>query len=260
MTTASRLPWVTAPFPGEWLGYWLLRVGSVYGLQLRALLTLAGVTGVRFVEPTRARLASRPLLDWSGMSVLLGESLARLRRMQALASPPSKWAQLGCCTSCLGSDLRNARTPYWRCAWMDPYVVVCARHRRLLQPVESRIVRALVDLRQSTRLLTRLAAEETAQPWLQATPGEIGALARLQARIRPGCSRIPLFLTHPVRLRRHIDALAVDLYRSGKAGPVALVHTPQFGGWLAGVRDLRARQSLLQGVIRLAADDLPRTG
>lgn len=259
MTGTYQLPFVTAPCPGEWLGYWLLRVGGVYGLQLRALLTLAGVTDARFVEPTWARLASRPLLDWSGMSVLLGEPLPRLKRMQALASPPSQWAQLGCCTSCLGSDLQNARMPYWRRAWMDPYVVVCGRHRRLLQPVESSVVRALVDLRQSTRLLTRLAADETAQPWPQMTPGEIRAIACLQARMRPGRSRIPLFLTHAVRLKHRVDALAVDLHRSGKAGAVTLVHIPRFGGWLAGVRDLRARQTLLQSVVGLAADDLHST-
>ena len=36
MTSGYRLPWVVAPHPGEWLGYWLLRVAGVYD-QLMAL-------------------------------------------------------------------------------------------------------------------------------------------------------------------------------------------------------------------------------
>lgn len=51
MTGAYRLPWVPAPCPGEWLGDWLLRVGGVYEMHLRVLV-LAGISDVRFVEPT----------------------------------------------------------------------------------------------------------------------------------------------------------------------------------------------------------------
>lgn len=258
-----RLPWVKAPQSGEWLGYWLLRIGAVYGMRLRALLALAGVGDVRFVEPTWARLGCRPLLDWSGMSVLLGEPLPRLKRMQALASPPARWAQLGYCPSCLRSDLRNARTPYWRRSWMDPYVAVCGRHRRLLRPIESNIVRPQVDLHQGTRLLSWLADNDAPGKWPQMTPQDVRALTHLQAQLKPGRSRIPLFPTKAVLLRRRVDAIAADLHRHGEAGRVTFVHVPRFGGWLAGVRDLQARQNLLHGVVRRLAQedgDGPRCG
>jgi hypothetical protein len=213
---------------------------------------------VRFVEPTWARLGCRPLLDWSGMGMLLGEPLPRLKRMQALASPPSRWAQLGYCPGCLRSDLRHGRTPYWRRAWMDPYVVVCGRHRRLLQPVESNVVRPLVELHQATWLLTRLAAGNRVWSELGATRGDIRALTRLQAQMRPGRSRIAVFATRGASLRRRVDAIAAELHRSGEAGPAAvLVHPPKFGGWLAGVRNLRTRQRLLQGTVRrMAAEEV----
>lgn len=257
MTQAYRLPWVTAPRPGEWLGYWLLRVGAVYGLRLRALLPLAGVVGVCFVEPTWARLGDRPLLDWRGMGVLLGEPLPRLKRMQSLASPPSRWAQLGYCASCLRSDLHDGGTPCWRRAWMDPYVVVCGRHRQPLRPVDGRTVRPLVDMHQATRLLTRLVADDVSETPPEMTPGEVRSLIHLQSRMRPGRSRIPLSDTRCTLLRRRVDAIAAGLHRTGKSGSVALVHVPRFGGWLAGVRDLRVRQRLLQGVVQqLAIEDI----
>jgi len=257
LTAACRLPWVTAPHRGEGLGYWLLRVAGVYGMRLRALLALAGVGGVGFVEPTWARLGCRPLLDWSGMGALLGEPLPRLKRMQALASPPSRWAQLAYCASCLRSDLHSARTPYWRRAWMDPYVVVCGRHRRPLRPVASNVVRPLVELHQATRLLARLAADDVSWGRTEMTPRDIRALTYLQAQMKPGRSRVPVFPTRAVQLRCRVDAIAAGLYRSGEAGRIAVVHVPRFGGWLAGVRDLQVRQNLLQGVVwRLAQQEV----
>ena len=254
MTGAGRLPWVTAPRPGEWLGYWLLRIGSVYGMRLRALLALAGVGDVRFVEPTWARLGCRPLLDWSGMSALLGEPLPRLKRMQALASPPARWAQLGYCPSCLRSDLRNARTPYWRRAWMDPYVVVCGRHRRPLRPIESNLVRPQVALHQGTRLLSRLAEDDAPWDGTEMTPQNVRALTHLQAQMKPGAAGLRCSPREPSCCVAASTPSQADLHRSGEAGRITLVHVPRFGGWLAGVRDLQARQRLLQGAVRRLAE------
>lgn len=255
MTLAYRLPWVPAPCPGEWLGYWLLRVGGVYGMHLRELLALAGVSEVRFVEPTWARLGCRPLLDWSSMAVLLGEALPRLKRMYALTSPPSRWAQLGCCPGCLRSDLREGRTPYWRRAWMDPYVAVCWRHRRPLRPIESNVVRPQVELHRCTRLLSELADDDTPRDGPVMTPQEIRALSHLQAQLRPGRSPISLCPTGAALLQRRVDTVAADLVRTDADDPVEFVHAPRFGGWLACVRNLHARQRLLQGVVRRAAND-----
>lgn len=256
MTSGYRLPWVVAPYPGEWLGYWLLRVAGVYGLPTRELLRLAGVPGVRFVEPTWARLGDRPLLDWRGMSRLLGEPMRRLKRMHALTSTPSRLAQLACCTSCLRRDLRGVGTPYWRRAWMDPYVAVCGRHRRPLRPVDARVVRSLVGLNQSTQLLIRLAGDDAIAVAPRMALGEVQDLIRLQARLKPDCSRVLTPDTRRFMLRHHVDAIASALHGSGEAGSVVSVNVPRFAGWLAGVRDLQARQTLLRGVVRhLAAAD-----
>jgi hypothetical protein len=199
------------------------------------------VPDVGFVEPTWARLASRPLIDSTGMAKLLGEPRGRLQRMQALASPPAREAQLGCCPSCLRSDLRATGAPYWRRAWMDPYVAVCGVHRRLLRPVNGSAVRPLLDVQRSIALMRSLAADEGGHVIPQMAPCEINTIARLQRQMK-------VVLSRPRLLRMYVDAIASRVHQTD--GTHVVVSAPRLGGWLAGVRDLYARQELLQRVVR----------
>lgn len=51
-------------------------------------------------------------------------------------------------------------------------------------------------------------------------------------------------------VRSRLGHASGNLHRSGEAGRVTFVHVPRFGGWLAGVRNLQARQRLLQSAVR----------
>jgi hypothetical protein len=114
------LPRVVAPYPDEWLGFWLHRVAEPYGMRVLDLLNYANAADSARTVPTWARLPGFGVQDLDSLACLLNEPRESLDRMQRLVSRPGRTGQAGYCRPCLVDDLQAPRAPYWRRDWLDP--------------------------------------------------------------------------------------------------------------------------------------------
>ena len=256
----SKLPWVVAPLPGEWLGFWLHRVAAPYGLDLEGLLNHLGLAKRKGPRVTWGRFTDLGVREIRIVATALDEHPVRLRAMQQRISPNGPHVQLGYCRACLQVDRSEARPRHWRRDWMDPYVTHCERHRNPLTPVDACAVRPCRTAR-DTEALFDDAADATAPDDLStidlAFP-EIDALRRnlrMESRLKDPRSRR--------RLRRLVDRIAVHVSLPTDAParlsskpvyvPRTLVgtHVPPSGGSFASMRSLRQRAMTFRLAARL---------
>lgn len=262
----TPLPWVVAPHPDEWLGFWLHRVAETYGLRVRDLLAHAGTLSKATTAPTWARLPPFGIQDLERLSRLLHEPAAWIERMRRLVSPLGRTTQAGYCWHCLVSDLGAQRAPYWRRDWMDPYAGWCETHRRRLAPVDAGELRQLATARSIGALMASLAATPPAPDGLDRLDAAMpaGAAAALQAAMRQEAEQQDASDRPWQRpLRQRVDRIADALMQELRHGrpiaafaslawlapdlkpPVTWSPLPPSAGLLAGVRSQRQRVSLL---------------
>ena len=133
-----RLPWVVAPCPGEWLGFWLHRVAQPYGLEVAAILHQAGISFDKGPMPTWGRLGNLGKADLHLLALALGERPSRLHDMQRRISENGLRSQVGYCRACLLESRRPGCPRHWRRDWLDPYIGWCGKHRHGLMTLDAR--------------------------------------------------------------------------------------------------------------------------
>ncbi len=273
--TPTPLPRVVAPWPGEWLGFWLHRVAEQYGMRVLDLLNYAKAADRARAVPTWARLPAFSVRDLRRLTRFLHEPRASLARMQRLVSPPGRTSQAGYCRSCLANDLEALRAPYWRRDWLDPYIGWCEIHRMRLTPIDAGVLRRLTTASSIGALMTSLAATPPlGSPHDLNSPHD--AWIALQRRLRDEAARVGSAGHSSDRLLRwRVDriahALLEELRRASETaatrGPLASLApefelpivwspTPMFAGLLSGIRSQRQRVSLLNAASQVLQDKM----
>lgn len=265
-----RLPWVVAPYPGEWLGYWLHRVAEPYGLHVADLLHIAGVTHEKRPMPTWGRLTNLGKIDLGRIKEALGEPRSKLCAMQRRISCNGPMAQVGYCRTCLLADRDAGRPLYWRRDWMDPYVGWCETHRISLSALDAGAVRPLRTSHETVLFLDSIADDHQAVS-RRSGARDVVAVLKLQRALRREAAANCDAGVRP--LRHLVGRIAISAARHAtdrwqtldnepvSIGPIVWTHAPFDAGTLATMRSHRQRCALLccAANILYAADTTGRT-
>ena len=162
MPVVMSLPMHVAPYPDEWLGFYVLRLAKRYHQTFVALLEYVDVRPEKPKTVTWGRFPEFDLAARRQFGAFAHVPLLTLAKMQSLSFRICHRGQWSYCRECLRCDLRSNRTPYWRTCWLDALTLYCPRHRNLLQAVNAAVILPLSNLSGTTRLLNALA--DTAIP------------------------------------------------------------------------------------------------
>ena len=187
----ASLPTYLAPYPGEWLGFYIERLADRYHRTLPEILDHVGIRPDKPKAITWARFMGLDNTARKTFGAFAHMPVSKLKAMQEIRFRTGHRGQWGYCLACLRSDIQAKRTPYWRRSWLDALTLRCPVHRCLLQPIEAKLILQLNNPAKTRSFLISLAEQSIPQEshWIKGLVDRVAPIdsifASERARVGP---------------------------------------------------------------------------